>query len=311
MATTQDPIATPEVKTVVAAVDKLLSLTNGYEVTTPEAYSRSGEHLIECKREQRRVEDLRTSLTRPINASLKRLNEFFAGPTMKLKTIEADIKRARSSYEAQQERIRVEAQRRVDEAARKEREAAEAEAAKVRAVAKAAADKLEAEAAAKRELEAMARREAERAALAVERAKSKKAAEAAEQRRIEAIEREQVAAEAARKLEARAEAKIEAGEAKAVAAEAVVTAAPVVVASNVPSVEGISARVTWHGECTNLGLLIAAVAAGKAPAEFLVADTKAIAAYARKVQKPVDGSGIRVWSTSAPVVRTAEKFSAR
>lgn len=304
MATTQDPINSPEVRTAVTAVERLQKLTTAYLIETQEQYTLSGQYLVECKREQKRVEELRTSITGPINAGLKKINEFFAGPAVKLQTIEKDIKRGRLGYEQAQERIRAEAQRRLDEAAAKERAKADAAAAEIRRKAQVEADKAAKVAAEQRAAAEKARRETEAAERAEAKAKSDKARAAAAERAQEAAAREAEATENARKLEALAQKKTEAGEAKAVAIETAAAAPVAIVESTVPAVEGISDRVSWYGECTNLGLLIAAVAAGKAPAEFLVADTKAIAAYARKIRKPVEGSGIRVWSESAPVVRT-------
>lgn len=131
-------------------------------------------------------------------------------------------------------------------------------------------------------------------------ARAKAEAEArAERERLAALEREQ--AEAARKAEAEAQAAAEAGdeqaaaEAMAVAQAAqeqaaaaaltaqIVTVVPVVEAP--AKVAGISGRVTYSAEVTDLLALVKAVAAGQAPLECLQADVRFLGAQARAFKK--------------------------
>lgn len=121
----------------------------------------------------------------------------------------------------------------------------------------------------------------------------------AERERLAALEREQ--AEAARKAQEEAQAAAEAGDQQA-AAEAmaaaqaaqeqaavaaltaqVVTVAPVVEAT--AKVTGISGRVTYSAEVTDLLALVEAVAAGDAPIECLQPDMKFLGAQARAFKK--------------------------
>jgi colicin import membrane protein len=133
---------------------------------------------------------------------------------------------------------------------------------------------------------------------AIARAEAEAAARA-ERERLAAIEREQQ--EAARKAQEEAQAAAAAGDQEAAAramiqAQAaqeqaamaavtanVVTAAPVVEAPT--KVSGISGRMTFSAEVTDLMELVKAVAAGTAPIEAIQADTKFLGAQARAFKK--------------------------
>ncbi len=133
---------------------------------------------------------------------------------------------------------------------------------------------------------------------AIARAEAEAAARA-ERERLAAIEREQQ--EAARKAQEEAQAAAAAGdqeaaqramaEAEAAQQQAAVTAMTAQVVTMAPVVEapakvtGISGRVTYSAEVTNLLELVQAVAAGTAPLEALQADTKFLGAQARAFKK--------------------------
>lgn len=132
-------------------------------------------------------------------------------------------------------------------------------------------------------------------------ARAKAEAEAsAERERLAALERAQV--EAARKAQAEAEAAASAGDEQAAAAAMaaahaaqeqaaataltaqVVTVAPLI--GSPVKVSGISGRVTYSAEVTDLLQLVKAVAEGKAPLECIQADVKFLGAQARAFKKP-------------------------
>lgn len=133
---------------------------------------------------------------------------------------------------------------------------------------------------------------------AIARAEAEAAARA-ERERLAALEREQQ--EAARKAQEEAQAAAAAGdqeaaqramaEAEAAQQQAAVTAMTAQVVTMAPVVEapakvtGISGRVTYSAEVTNLLELVQAVAAGTAPLEALQADTKFLGAQARAFKK--------------------------
>jgi len=125
---------TPEVQEAEQTVEHLVTLADSYAVTTVAAYEAGADDLKQVKAAQKRLEELRTSMTGPLNASLKRINDFFRGPATRLQQAEGKIKRALLAFSQEQERIRREEQAKRDAEARKEQErlaklAAKAEAA--------------------------------------------------------------------------------------------------------------------------------------------------------------------------------------
>ena len=208
--TTENVEALPAVQQVTGQIAQLEEFARTYQVATPEQYSAGAADLQRVKAAQKQLEETRTSITGPMNAALKRVNDFFRAPTERLAGIERTIKGRLVAFADEQERIRREEQRKADEAARKERERLEAQA---------------------REAERKAREKAEA---------DRKAAEAAA-----AAGR---AAEAA-KLAARAAATEEKAAAKAedLVVRAATTVAPVITREP-PKVAGISTREVWKFE---------------------------------------------------------------
>ncbi len=172
----------PEVRAAVEEITSLETFAATYHVETAEQYSAGAEDLKRVKAAQKRLEETRTSLTKPINESLRRLNDFFRSPADRLVVIERAIKGALTRFADEQERIRREEQRKADEAARREREKIEAQA---REAARKAADKAAAERRAAEEAAAAGRAE-EAAKLAARaaatEAKAAEKVEAAEER---------------------------------------------------------------------------------------------------------------------------------
>ena len=115
----------------------------------------------------------------------------------------------------------------------------------------------------------------------------------------EAREREQREAEAAA-----AEAQGATAEAEAIR-QAPSTAPPVALPRDqfVPKVEGVSQRVSWKAEVTDLGALVKAVAAGQVPIQALKADTVFIGKQARAMREALAYPGVRVYSEATTVTR--------
>ena len=170
----------PEVLAVTTEVASLETFAATYAVETAAQYQHGADDLKRVKAAQKKLEDTRTSLTKPINESLRRLNDFFRAPADRLTAIERTIKAALTRFGDEQERIRREEQRKLEEAARRERERLEAQAreAERKAQEKAAAERRAAEAA------AAAGRAEEAAKLAARAA----ATEAKAAEKVEAIE---------------------------------------------------------------------------------------------------------------------------
>lgn len=131
MSISQPDIASnPEVKELAAQTDQLLQIATTYRVTSPVEYENAGEELKKVKAAAKRLDEIRKSMTKPIDMAKKAIMDFFREPEAKLQRAEAGIKRAMIAYADEQERIRREEQRKAEEAARKEREKLEAQAAK-------------------------------------------------------------------------------------------------------------------------------------------------------------------------------------
>lgn len=113
---------TPEAREVQAEADQALAVATEYRVTTQGEYSAAGEELTRIKAAQKRLDETRKSLTKPLDESKKRIMDFFRAPAEKLADAEKAIKGACIGYQQEQERIRREEQRMAEEAARKERD---------------------------------------------------------------------------------------------------------------------------------------------------------------------------------------------
>jgi hypothetical protein len=210
---TTDVETLPAVRQVTSEIADLDTFAADYRITTVEQYQSGTSDLQRVKSAQKRLEETRTSITGPMNAALKRVNDFFRAPTERLTTIERTIKVQLVQFADEQERIRREEQRKADEIARKERERLEAQA---------------------REAERKAREKADA---------DRRAAEAAA-----AAGR----AEEAAKFAARAAAIEEKAAAKAddLALRAATTVAPVIV-RDPPKVAGVSTREVWKFDITD------------------------------------------------------------
>ena len=170
------------------------------------------------------------------------------------------------AWNVRQQELRAEAQRKLDEAARKEREKQEAAAREQR-------EKEEAARRAQEELERKAREaenEEERKRLAAEaeikRKEAEKAARAAEQREIKA--------------------------------DSVVAA---VAQSNTVKVAGQSVSENWVAEITDLSALVKAIADGRAPIIFVTADMTALNKQAKAVKNTLAYPGVKF--VNKPILR--------
>lgn len=128
-----DFASNPEVQALTTTTDQLVAVAQSFAVRSAEQYSTAGEELTRIKSAQKRLEALRKSMTQPLDATKKAIMDFFRGPETKLAQAESGIKRAMIGYSDEQDRLRREEQRRADEAARKERERIEAQAARAAA----------------------------------------------------------------------------------------------------------------------------------------------------------------------------------
>ncbi len=158
-----DPTDSPEVKAALVETDRLAASLSNYAVTTAAEYEGSGEFLKRIKTAQAKLETMRTGITGPMNAALKRVNDLFRTPAEKLVAAERTVKREMVRYSDEQDRIQREAQARADAEAARERK-------RLQDIADESKRKADAEAAELRRQEEEVRRKAEADAAAARRA---------------------------------------------------------------------------------------------------------------------------------------------
>lgn len=107
-------------------------------VNTDEDYQQCGDELKSIKAAQKELAARKATLTDPVNATLRAIRNLFTGPEASLDEAERIYKRGRLTYEQKLEDERKEAQRKLDEAAARERAKAEREAERLRQEAQAA-----------------------------------------------------------------------------------------------------------------------------------------------------------------------------
>lgn len=131
-----DPTNYPEVREVAEQAQLLAAVGERYSVATAEEFTVAGDELRRIKAAQKRLDEVRKGITRPIDAAKKAILDLFREPEAKLAAAESGVKRAMLRFQAEQDRLRQEDQRKADEAARKERERLEAQAARAAAAGK-------------------------------------------------------------------------------------------------------------------------------------------------------------------------------
>ena len=105
-----------------AEITELVSSAEALTITTTEEMGASSALLTTIKGRQKGLTDLRLSITKPMDAAKKRVMEVFQPAVDRLASAELTLKRAVLAYTQDQERLRREAQAKVDEEARLERQ---------------------------------------------------------------------------------------------------------------------------------------------------------------------------------------------
>lgn len=199
--------------TVMTDAESALEQARSLVVTTPDHYLFAVNFVKDVKRRWKAIDDARTTLKKPLDEGVARIQAFFKPALTALSDAEQVIKGKIATYDAEQERVRQENQRRLDEEARKERERIQKKADDEAAAARAKQDELDRQA-----------REAQ------ERGDSEAAARASAE-----------AVRVAEKSQARQE---------TLATRASQVVAPVAV-SAAPKAAGISSRQDWDVEIVN------------------------------------------------------------
>lgn len=205
------------------------------KITNPVEFENSGELRKQISKTGKRIDEQRKAETQKRRDEVTEINDFFNEKIGRLKTLQKNLDGVMKTYEDEQEALRIEAQRKADAEARKERERLEAIARKQR-------EKEEAERAAaeKAERERIA---AEQAVLDAKNEEERKAAEAVARAR---------AAE-----ERKANAKAETAANKAMDNEAIAgTVVSRQVMSSAPKIKGRSTRTVYEGEIINVKAFI-------------------------------------------------------
>ncbi len=94
---------------LVRQAEHVHALAASYQITCPELREAASGDLKEIKRLQKEVSTQRTSITKPINEALRRINEMFRAPALWLDEAEIVLKRACLTWDQEQERKRREA----------------------------------------------------------------------------------------------------------------------------------------------------------------------------------------------------------
>lgn len=175
-----DPIVEREIEELSTRAELIEKDFAGYAIQNNEGYAFAGEHLKKIKSLSAEIEAKRVSLTKPLNESLKKLNEFFKALAARPIAAEANIKNAMLKFQREQEEIRRKEEARLQEQARKEEERQR----KIK----------EEQERAWREKEEAARKEAERLAAEGKAAEAEKARLEAEKAKSKAEERAEQAA---------------------------------------------------------------------------------------------------------------------
>jgi len=112
----------PEMQKEIQQFEETALKFQDFKVTTQEQYTTAGDYLRSIKQSSKKLEDLRVSMTKPLDESKRRIMDLFRQPLEKLIQAELALKRGMLGYQQEQERKRREEEDRLQEIARKEAE---------------------------------------------------------------------------------------------------------------------------------------------------------------------------------------------
>jgi hypothetical protein len=111
-----------EERTLLAQAESLYNQLQIEKVVSQESYDYAGKRLLEIKEVTKRIEDWRTSKTKPLDELKGWFMDLVRKPLAQLSDARAYLQRERISYEQEQDRIRREEEARIAELNRKEAE---------------------------------------------------------------------------------------------------------------------------------------------------------------------------------------------
>jgi hypothetical protein len=110
-----------EVVALTSEVARLEPIAKSIKIRTPEQYTEAAEHLKRCKGALKQIEDARVRITKPINESLREVNNQARESAKPWLAAETMIKAEMVVWQNDQLRLQREEQQKRDEAAAKER----------------------------------------------------------------------------------------------------------------------------------------------------------------------------------------------
>lgn len=116
---------------LITEAQSVINSIGTFKVTTLEEYAQRADSLKQVKAAIARLEKQRSEKLAPFRAGIAGINEMFKEPIERLENFEAQMKTAMVAFNTEQINKQREAQRKLDEQARKEREAAIAKATEV------------------------------------------------------------------------------------------------------------------------------------------------------------------------------------
>lgn len=111
-----------EAKEVSASTDLLLQDAKGFKVLSPADLEVSANMFKTIKQKKKQIDEVRKSLTRPLDAAKKRIMDFFRPAENKLAEAENSIEKTILEYRAEERRKAEEEQRKAAEEAKKRQE---------------------------------------------------------------------------------------------------------------------------------------------------------------------------------------------
>lgn len=124
---------TDEQKKAVVEAEGLAVRYSDVEIASNEQYAEAGEWLKEISGRIKDLEAMRLELTRPLDKIKKQWIEWFARPLDKLKAADGAVRGSMRAFMAEQEKLRLAEERRLQELAEKEAKKLEAAAKKAEA----------------------------------------------------------------------------------------------------------------------------------------------------------------------------------
>jgi hypothetical protein len=123
-------VSQAEQEEITKLVNPLVLAAREFRVVSRAGYSEAGDRLMRIKTAQKELAAKKKKVLDPALAAVKAIRDLFAGPEAEIAEAEGLYKRVMIAFDDEQERIRQEEQRKLDDIARREREKNEAAARK-------------------------------------------------------------------------------------------------------------------------------------------------------------------------------------